>query len=73
MQAEGRQRGLNKAFILAGLLLIFFIVGALSYYYNTSNAKAEQGTGFKPGPPPAGEAPAGKVWSYEHGHWHNAL
>ena len=27
------------------------------------------------GPPyerPAGEAPPGKVWSPEHGHWHNA-
>lgn len=73
MNAEGSQRGMNKAFILSGLLLLCLIVGALGYYYNTNNTKAEQGSGFKPGPPPPGEAPAGKVWSYEHGHWHNAI
>jgi hypothetical protein len=22
-------------------------------------------------PPPPGEPPPGKIWSYEHGHWHN--
>jgi len=28
----------------------------------------------KPGSPqPAGPAPAGKVWSVEHGHWHDAV
>ena len=25
-----------------------------------------------PGPQPAGPVPPGKVWSLEHGHWHNA-
>ncbi|HEX2831923.1 MAG TPA: SEC-C metal-binding domain-containing protein [Thermoanaerobaculia bacterium] len=25
----------------------------------------------RPVPQPAGEAPAGKVWSPEHGHWHD--
>ena len=28
---------------------------------------------FKPAPQPPGEAPPGKVWSVEHGHWHDAL
>jgi hypothetical protein len=27
---------------------------------------------FKPGPQPPGEVPPGKVWSVEHGHWHDA-
>ena len=27
---------------------------------------------FTPGPQPPGEAPPGKVWSPEHGHWHDA-
>lgn len=27
---------------------------------------------FTPGPQPPGPAPAGKVWSTEHGHWHDA-
>src|SRR5215216_5384434 len=28
--------------------------------------------GFTPGPQPPGEVPPGKVWSPEHGHWHDA-
>jgi len=28
---------------------------------------------FTPAPQPPGEAPPGKVWSVEHGHWHDAL
>jgi len=27
---------------------------------------------FTPAPQPPGEAPPGKVWSAEHGHWHDA-
>ena len=27
---------------------------------------------FTPAPQPPGEAPPGKVWSVEHGHWHDA-
>ena len=27
---------------------------------------------YTPGPQPPGEAPPGKVWSAEHGHWHDA-
>jgi len=30
------------------------------------------GARFRPGPPPRGPAPPGKVWSTEHGHWHDA-
>jgi len=28
--------------------------------------------GYTPAPQPPGEAPPGKVWSVEHGHWHDA-
>ena len=27
---------------------------------------------FTPAPQPPGEVPPGKVWSVEHGHWHDA-
>jgi hypothetical protein len=27
---------------------------------------------FTPAPQPPGEVPPGKVWSTEHGHWHDA-
>lgn len=38
------------------------------------NAVAAPGSqqAFTPAPQPPGLAPAGKVWSVEHGHWHNA-
>jgi hypothetical protein len=36
-------------------------------------AAAVNGKGGPPYPQPAGAVPAGKVWSPEHGHWHNTL
>ncbi len=30
------------------------------------------GSQYTPAPQPPGEAPPGKVWSVEHGHWHDA-
>lgn len=74
MNSETSSRGMNKAFILAGILVALLAVGVVSYYTNAANNKAEaQGQGFNPAPQPEGEAPPGKVWSYEHGHWHNAF
>jgi len=37
----------------------------------TTPAMPPQGQ-FRPAPQPPGEAPPGKVWSVEHGHWHDA-
>jgi hypothetical protein len=37
----------------------------------TTTVMPQQGQ-FKPAPQPPGEAPPGKVWSVEHGHWHDA-
>lgn len=37
----------------------------------SDNPKISTGN-FKPGPPPPGPVPEGKVWSSDHGHWHNA-
>jgi len=72
MANETSSKGMNKAFLLIGILVALLTIGIIGYITNTNNTAAEQG-GFKPGPPPAGEAPPGKVWSYEHGHWHNAF
>lgn len=38
----------------------------------TSTAPADAPVA-KPGPQPPGPAPAGKVWSPEHGHWHDKV
>lgn len=73
MKNETSSRGVNKAFILTGLLVALAAIGVIGYITNSKNEAAEQNGGFKPGTPPPGEAPPGKVWSYEHGHWHNAF
>lgn len=39
-----------------------------------ANAAAPQpAPQFTPGPQPAGPVPPGKVWSPEHGHWHDQI
>jgi len=71
--AEEGKGGKNKVLILGGVLLLLIAIGVAGLYLNsqTTNSPAPNGE-FTPGPPPPGPAPAGKVWSYEHGHWHNA-
>jgi len=56
-QSESRKNGIMIGGIIGILLIIAAIIIATSS--NPSGNSA-------PGP-----APAGKVWSEEHGHWHN--
>lgn len=72
MKNESSGKGMNKAFILTGIFVALITIGVVGYIVNSNRSAEVQTTGFKPGPPPAGEPPAGKVWSYEHGHWHDA-
>jgi len=73
MGVEEAKGGKNKALILGGVLLLLIVIGIAGYYFNSQTANSQTPTGeFTPGPPPPGPAPAGKVWSYEHGHWHDA-
>jgi hypothetical protein len=44
--------------------------GAAAQPGQAQPAQAQQA--FKPGPQPPGPVPPGKVWSAEHGHWHDA-
>lgn len=37
----------------------------------TSPLQAQSQPAFKPGPQPPGPVPPGKVWSSDHGHWHD--
>jgi len=74
MDSETSSIGMNKAFIIAAVLVALLAIGVVGYYTNAANNKIEaQSKGFNPSPPPDGEAPPGKVWSKEHGHWHNAF
>ncbi|MDH5397696.1 MAG: SEC-C metal-binding domain-containing protein [Cyclobacteriaceae bacterium] len=60
-QSEENKTGKSKAFFYLALLAIFIIVAIVGMYINSQ----DKGNG-----PPPGPAPAGKVWSEEHGHYH---
>ena len=57
----GPAKAKNKNIIIGALVifLIFLAIGVFLNIQSSGNA----------GP---GDAPEGKVWSPEHGHWHNA-
>ena len=53
----------NKTFWMIGVLIALFI----SAIYGLFNKSEERGSTR-----PEGQAPAGKVWSAAHGHWHDS-
>ena len=53
----------NKTFWMIGVLIALFI----SAIYGLFNKSEESGSTR-----PKGQAPAGKVWSAAHGHWHDS-
>jgi len=55
-----QQESKNKGLFVAILLIVFLIIGAIGIYFNSQSASSAPG-----------QAPAGKVWSEEHGHWHD--
>ena len=63
----------------AGMIALFVAIAAIaavgvvaSIRKDDAPAPAPVRTASTPKPQPAGPAPAGKVWSVEHGHWHDA-
>ena len=63
---------------MLSLLGAIGVVAAVGMIASIRDDKAERQTpvaattNFKPAPQPPGPTPAGKVWSVEHGHWHDA-
>ena len=57
---EEQKKVLNNNLIIGGVAL-FLILLALGIYWKTQST----------GDPSPGNAPAGKVWSPEHGHYHD--
>jgi len=58
---EDQKGGKNKARWIGLLLILFVIISVLAVYLNYESG----------GKGPPGPAPPGKVWSAEHGHWHD--
>lgn len=61
-----------------GLILLFVVIGAIaavglyaSFRSEPKPAPLPAPVASTPRPQPAGAAPKGKVWSVEHGHWHD--
>jgi len=57
MQTEEQKAGKNKSFVIGVIIALFIIAAAIGLYFDSQ----------KDG---RGEAPPGKVWSEEHGHYH---
>ena len=63
-----------------GLVLLFVMIGAIAAVAVFASFRREEKSAPLPAPvaratpkaQPPGPAPAGKVWSVEHGHWHDA-
>jgi len=72
MNVEASKGGKSKALIIGGLFLLFLIIGIIGFYLSSQGGESDASNQFSPGPQPAGPAPPGKVWSHEHGHWHDA-
>lgn len=61
-QIDDQKEAKSKKSIMIGGLALFVILLAVVLYLNTQSS----------GNAAPGDAPAGKVWSPEHGHWHDA-
>lgn len=65
----------NKSLMYLSVFAIIIAIAAFSIYYNwdrtPTNSNTRTNTNQSLTPPPPGEAPPGKVWSAEHGHWHD--
>ena len=71
---HGKRPNQTAATIAIGLVVLIG-GGLLMNYYSTTPTSGPRGNVQAPGqsiPQPEGEAPQGKVWSAEHGHWHDA-
>ncbi|WKV12617.1 SEC-C metal-binding domain-containing protein [Marivirga harenae] len=63
----------NKNLMYIAIFVVILAIAGFSVYYNSQQTAPVNTNSSRQGltPPPAGEAPPGKVWSAEHGHWHD--
>lgn len=74
-QARGMSRGLIGLLGAIGILAAVGVVAAIRDNRDEKPATARPAATARnttPKPQPPGPVPAGKVWSAEHGHWHDA-
>ena len=61
-QTDVQKEGTNKNRLIGGIIVLIMALAGLALYFNAQSSGTQA----------PGEAPAGKVWSSEHGHWHDA-
>ncbi|CAN5238502.1 hypothetical protein BH23BAC1_BH23BAC1_51150 [soil metagenome] len=61
-QMDSHKESRNKTLIIGGIIALFIILSALGFYFRPTQ---NHGTSAQ------GNSPEGKVWSSEHGHWHD--
>ena len=62
----------SKNLLYIGIMVLIIAIAGFSVYYNTKQSPVQNvNTRKAPVAQPPGEAPPGKVWSSEHGHWHD--
>lgn len=71
-----KAKSANRSFMIIGAMVLIVAIASISLYFNLrespkTNKSFSQPNVNAPTPQPAGEAPPGKVWSSEHGHWHD--
>ncbi len=62
MKEDKESKSRNKTFLIGALLLVFVIIALANFFIDVK----QKNTSTRP----EGPAPAGKVWSEEHGHYH---
>lgn len=60
-EIDNKKESRNKSLIIGSILALFLLFAALGWYWNSQSPENSA----------PGNAPQGKVWSEEHGHWHN--
>ncbi|MDX1628256.1 MAG: SEC-C metal-binding domain-containing protein [Fulvivirga sp.] len=61
MESDGHKASKSKGFLIGGLILVFVVIAVILLFVDLKETTNR----------PQGPAPEGKVWSEEHGHWHN--
>ena len=62
----------NKNLLYLVIMAVIVMIAGFSIYYNAQQQPAQNSNTQRGSiSPPPGEAPPGKVWSAEHGHWHD--
>lgn len=59
---DSQSAGKNKNLLIGGITLVIIVLAIVGLYLSSQSS----------GNAAPGDAPEGKVWSPEHGHWHDA-